>query len=524
MSKIISNVFNVIKNNLTVFLLFFVWLVVTIFNLRIYWMLVDDGGNIVFSRTLFEKISSLNIMGFASQLLESVGRFRPVYWLYQMTVWIIGRNSYQFQHFAHMLVIGLTVLFIYLIIRELTKSKIVSFFGALTYLLIPINSENIFRLGPQEPLMVLFLSVLFYLIVKNKKVFLACIILFLAVFTKETSVALLPVLFFHYFYGKNNKLINNRKQGFYLLITICVSAILIILIIFLIRNGYSTNYYFDLHMLIGNLVVYLKDLSKNTLFIFPVFFVIFCLRIICNLFKKQNIFFTKLDFFEFLFGLGFICFLFIQLPWKYALTRYLMPAIFFLIIFLCLEIYQDLILLSNVKLINNHRLVFIPLIVIGVYVCLVWGFQLVFNETSSISYEATFKQMASYPKNTILLMNLPRGEGTIELVYETQIELSEFWNRDDLKVDYLDLHNLPSNNFVIVDFGQSLNDKSNPLYKNKLTVIENTSKALIITTPWELVKQSTKKLFNLLIYKKQFTSDGLYTYYYYRSNWYFYDK
>jgi hypothetical protein len=184
-------------------------------------------------------------------------------------------------------------------------------------------------------------------------------------------------------------------------------------------------------------------------------------------------------------------------------------------------------LLSKIRLINNNKRILIPFVaVIFAYICLLWGFQLVFNEMSSVSYYGAFRKMASYPENTVLFMNMKKSEGTVELVYETQIQLSEFWNRNDLKVSYLDLQNLPQSSYLIVDSDQFPRaytlDELNSVFKNKPTIIKNVTRGLVITTPLELIKQSVKKLANLLINKKQFTSDGLYTYYYNFNNWYFY--
>jgi len=520
-----NKIFNFFKVNLAILLMVSAWIIVTIFNLRIYWMLVDDGWDVVFSRTLFEKISKFNFAGFFSQLviLENEGRFRPVYWFYQTTVWIIGKDSPQFQHFAHMLVIGLTVFVIYLIMNELTRSKLVSFFGSISYLLIPTNTENIFRLGPQEPLLVLFLSLIFYLLISNKKVFLSCLILVLCIFTKETSVAILPVLFLYYFLGKNQKFIKNKKQGFYLWFFVCISSMLLILVTSLTRSGYATNYYFSLPMILYNLTIYLKALSKDTLFVFPIFFMIFCLRITLGLFKKKNILPTKLDFFEFLFSLGFICFLLIQLPWKYPIPRYLMPGVFFVIIFLYLEIYRDIILLTKINLIkNNKRILLVSLIIVATCICFLWGFQLISKEASSVSYYEAFNKMAGYPINTTILINTPKGENS----YEIQIQLSEFWNRTDLKVGCLDLQNLPEGNYVVVDADQLLrnypHNKLNSLFQNEPETIKNFSRVLLITTPSDLIEQSIKKLADYLINRKPFTSTVLYTYYYNYNNWYFY--
>jgi hypothetical protein len=524
-----KKILGLIKGNVEFVAMFAIWVIVTVQNMNIYWMLVDDGVSVVFSKTLFEKFMNLNLVGIASQLFEDGSRFRPFYWIYNMAVWLIGGSSFQIHHLVHMLIVGATMLFIYLIIRELTHSRTISSFGALTYLLTPLNTENIFRLGPQEPLMVLLISISFYLLIKSKKVFVSCLLLTLAVFTKETSMALLPVLLFYYFYGKKVKLIKNNKQGFYLWIVISISAIIVILATFLRRNGYSTNYYFDLPMLIGNLTVYIKDLSKNFIYLFPSFFIIYCLRTLIVFIKTKKFLLTKLDLFEFTFLFGFVCFLLIQLPWKYAMTRYLMPTSFFLIVFSSIEAFQIFEMLKVQILFRKYVKIASSIsVVLYVYICLIWFSQLIFKEMSSVSFYEAFKKMSTLPENSDILMNMPEGEGTVELVYETNLHLSEFWGRKDLSADYLNIQNLPKKNYVIVDSDQLprnySKDKLNLVFGAPTTTMISTSKGLVITTPLEMIKQIVKKTFNYLLYKEKITSDGLYTYYYYYNNWYFYNE
>jgi hypothetical protein len=492
-------------------------------------MLVDDGWDVVFSRTLFEKLSVFNFIGFGSQLLENGGRFRPVYWLYHTAVWFIGRNSYQFHHLAHMLVIGVSMLFIYLIVKELTNSKWASFFAALFYLLVPLNTENVFRLGPQEPLLAMFLGILFYLLIKNEKILLSCIIVFFAIFTKETSVALLPVLLIYFIYSRKGGFVKNKNQGYYLWITICVASILLVLITFLRRGGYSTYYYLDFPMVVGNLIVYFKELTNNTFLVFPVIPAIYLIRIGARLIGKRKVFNLKLDLFQLLFFAGFLCFIVLQLPWRYSLSRYLMPAGLFLILFSFIEINEDIKLLGNINFVKIHKRIFtLALSSLVFYVFLIWGLDFVFKATSGISYLEAFARMASYPKDTILLMNMQKGDSTIELVVETQIHLSEFWNRGDIMVEYLDLQQLPKGKYVIVDSNQFpraySQDSLNLMFKNMSNSIEKTSMRVVLTTPLGLIKQSAKKLFGLLVYKKELLPDGIYTYYYNYNNWYFFNE
>lgn len=519
----------ILKNSWDSVILFITWLVISIFNLNGYWLLVDDGEGIVFVRTLVEKIFRLNIYGFVSMLFETNGRFRPVYWVYQMIVWLIGGNSYQFHHFAHMVVIGLGMLFVYLIIKELTKSKLLSFFGSLFFLLSPLNTENIFRLGPQEPLLVVFIGLIFLLLIQNKKFFLPSLVLVMAIFTKETSVALFPIVVFYYFYVRNSKIIKNKKQAKYLIVAAFFAAFCLILITLLRRGGYSTNYSINFGMMMGNLVEYLKELTKNMPFIFPLVPLIYIVRIVVKYFRKRRFIDSQEDLFEFIFFAGFLIFLGIQLPWKYTLVRYLMPTGFFLITFSFIEIYQDFIVIKNIKFIKKYKKILVtPLTLFCFYVFSLMAFDLVSKTVSTVNNYNAFKKMADYPKNVILLLNMKKTESTVELVYETKIHLSEFWDRGDIKVEYLDMQNLPSGKYVIVDSEQFLRevprDILNKKFNNKYVYLENNQERLIITTPVELIKQGVKKIMLLILYKKPLTSDGIYTYFHGHNSWYFFNE
>lgn len=505
------------------------WIPITFYNTKIYWMFVDDGWDVVFARTLFEKLSHLNIVGFVSQLFETGGRFRPVYWFYHTWVWLIGENSFQFQHFAHMIVIGVAILFIYLTLHELTKSKTISLLGSLFYFFVPLNTENIMRLGPQEPLIAMFFAVFFYLLVKTKKVFLPCLMIVLAVFTKETALALLPVFLFYYLYQKNNSAKKEASISLKFLITITASSVAMVLITFLRRSGYSTNYSFDVQMMVENLFIYFKELSIGTSMIFPIIPGIYLLRTLYKLIKKKKLFETKIDMFEFIFLGGFLCFLAIQLPWAYALTRYLMPAILLLTLFMFLEVHTIVQLIKKLKFVDKHKKVVVVLSLIAAFYTLsLWGLDVVLKERSSISTQEVFKKLAKLPENTILLMNMPEGEGTVELVDEMQIHMSEFWKRGDVKSDYLDLKNLPKDNYIVIDSSQFPKKyEKEELFKvfgKEYFSSEKSADRLVFTTPLELIKQSVKKLTRLVVNGEKFNSEGIYTYYHSSSDWYFYKK
>lgn len=509
--------------------LFAAWLPITFYNTKIYWMLVDDGYDVVFSRTLFEKLTSLNIAGFFSQLLEAGGRFRPVYWIYHMLVWVIGRNSFQFHHLVHMLVIGLTIYFIYRILHKLTESKTISFFGAITYLLIPINSENILRLGPQEPLVALFLSIFFYLIIEGKRKILPILFLFLAIFTKETSVAILPVVILYYLLSKTIKSSKIKTLSIYSVVSVCVFSLLIILITAINRSGYSTNYRLDSTLIIGNFTRYVKEMSIGTLYILPLMSVSYLSRNLYSYIKSKKFFLKKVDLFETLFLFGFISFFLVQLPWKYVIMRYLMPTMFFVIIFVFLEIYQLGYVIGNFWPIKLYKKQISTLLIgIGFFMFAIWGVQLLDKQISNISHYSMFREMSKLPKNTVVFMNMVEGESTVELVYETQVILDEFWERPDIKVEYLDLQKIPESRYSLVDsdifYRKYTKEEIDSFYIEPSAQTNIKTRSFILTTPPELVKQTVKKMFKLVFYKDKPTFDGIYTFYYYDVHWYFYNE
>ena len=518
-----------LKNKWPILTIVAFWLPITFYNTKIYWMLVDDGGDVVFARTLFEKFSHLYIGQFISQLLETGGRFRPIYWFYHTWVWLIGGNSFQFQHFAHMIVIGITVLFIYLIVHEISKSKVLALFASFFYFFVPLNTENIMRLGPQEPLMAMFFAIFFYLVIKTKKIFLSSLMLALAVFTKETALAILPIIFIYYLYEKKNSSNKDLKISFRLLFTVGTSALIMILITFLRRSGYSTNYSFDAQMIMKNIIVYFRELTIGTSGIFPFVPSLYLLRNVRKIIRKQQFFETRIDLFEFLFFGAFLCFLVIQLPWAYALTRYLMPAILFLTLFMFLEIYQNILILRKFNFVKKHSKSFTILSILLVfYTMSLWWLDVVLKESSSASYQNVYQEISKVPQNTVILMNMAEGESTMELVYEIQVILNEFWDRRDIRSEYLDMDNLPDEKYIIIDSAQFIRkypkEELIRAFGKEFYSTENVSRRLVLTTPLELIKQSLKKVINAILYKKEFSPEGIYTYYQSYSNWYFFNE
>lgn len=519
-----KNILKHLKKYWPFLVLLAVWIPITYYNTKIYWMLVDDGYDVVFSRKLFESLSHLNIFGFVSQIFESGGRFRPVYWIYQLLEWLIGRNSFQIHHLVHMVVIGLTVYFLYQILSKLTKSKIFSLFGALTYLLIPINSENIIRLGPQEPLVALFLSIYFYLLIEDKHKILPIVFLFLSVFTKETVVAILPIVILYYLLSTGDKTLKTKIPPIYSLVSVFVFSLLLTAVTTMNRSGYSTNYIFEANVIFHNLSVFIREISLHTFYLFPLVSLIYLGKLVVRCFKKQKIFEDKFDLFEAIFFLGFVAFIVIQLPWKFDLTRYLMPSMLFLITFVFIEIHNILEKMRKTRFISNHeRILKIAAIVASVYAFSVWGITLLSKEMNFISYKSLISRLAKLPKDSIILVNTFEGPASEEIVSEISIHLSEFWDRKDIRVQYLDISRLPPTNYVVLYTNRIPPKYSEQeltgVFGDKLDAIENSSREVVITTPLELIKKASVKTIKLIIKGEPFTAEGIYTFYYNNTYW-----
>ncbi len=504
-------------------IIFLVWTTVSIFNVKIYWALIDDGWEVTFAKNLFDKLTTLNLSGFASTLSEGDGRLRIVFWIYRIFLWIIGGHNPQIYHLANMLVIGATVLYIYLVVEKITKSKILSIFGAIFYLIIPTNTENIIRIGTAEPLLVLLLSMVFYLMVQNRKILLSCIFLLLAIFSKETAVfALFPVIFTYYILSKKYKFVKNKKLSFVLWLCVAVSVILVVVISLLQRRGYSTNYVFDLPMFAGNLLIYIKDLTKNTLFVLPILFATFYSKLIYDIFKNKKFNLSETDFFELIFSLGFICFLIVQLPWKYAVSRYLMPEVYFAIVFMTIEIYRIYQYFNKTKLFNRKRWILSLFYSVLIISFLSWGYRLIVSEREVQSNYLAFKNMSKFPKGTTLLLNITNGG---EFEEEIKTQLNEFWGRRDMNVGVLDLSKKLPDNYIVINSNQWQGSCSRKELESKYKNISNVvteHQYLVIATPDEAVRCFVKTVAPFLIERKSSGFCNLYSYLQVQNSWEFY--
>jgi hypothetical protein len=245
--------------------------------------------------------------------------------------------------------------------------------------------------------------------------------------------------------------------------------------------------------------------------------------------KKQGISFVE----ESIFLILAIALLVVQSPWIFVLSRYLMPITAGLAVFMGIELGQGIACLPKHKSLF-WQLAFI--IFVGYFaISSVGGIVKIYKQGERFVFTTNFiQELFSYlsknvPKNGVVLYNFLKGDSTEELVVETGMHLQLLYNRPDITVSYLDLDSLPKVHYLVVgtpaireQYPRELVEKSLRNYKKEEDIVHE-KRFLVITTPYNLIKQVIKKTAQLIINKKPLNSDGIYTYYVLRDYWYKYD-
>lgn len=300
--------------------------------------LVDDGQVLVQSSSYLEDcFLHLKCSKFVDQTFElGTNRFRPSYWLINNTTYEIFRNDAQLHHLFRVYVVGLVLaLLLTLILLDLKVGWIFTLTAVLAFITNYSFTENIIRLGTNEPYQVIFLAIfsLFYLnrerIEKRSKNYLSLLLVLLiwTILIKENNIAVLPVILATEF------VFNKPKLSVKAFILTAVPSLIFFLGTFLTKRlpstisvdipVYTSNYIAHPLTILGNSINHIRLLLnsmspflKLSLFFFPLLFVVKTLR---KLLKVKKFFYWTF------FGLSFTAILF---PWRYVLERYQLVAIF----------------------------------------------------------------------------------------------------------------------------------------------------------------------------------------------------
>lgn len=468
-------------------------------KINFHW--IDDGWMLEVSQRMLTSLNTLNLYELKNILVEgNIGRFRPVFWLWKsITFSFAGYSAHLHYLFRHLLFLGIAIL-IYKTVCYYTKDKISSFFAGSLFLLSPLNTENLFRLGPQEPLLGFLIMLSLFVTLVYKKPLLGVFFYALALLSKETSIAFVAALTVYYMidYYVNKK---GNKEIYVLLKYTFFLSILMLTFTQLIRSGYSTNYEFSILDSAMRFGVYF-NISKVQIPLLTIMMATFIMRWVCRI-TQQNKNATSIDVIEILFAGLFVFYLAIQSPWIWVMERYMLPAVIGAVVFIGIEF-------SNVK-----KIIYDKYPVITIFILMILGLSYanyiykniieITNYGRKVSHstnnvQSLFKHLA---ENSIyyekVYYNLKKSDATQEHVKESIRQIKNNYDRPNIDIKYLEDYSDINDKSLIVD-GSGLIPKyyekdalSDLLIGYEKVSIVNEGSTLVILEPIDLFKQLGRK-------------------------------
>lgn len=530
-SKIVSQpVINFFKKNfevITIFLLAFIVFIQT-FALNFSW--IDDGWSILVAKNLINDIKNFDLYSIAGRIFETnIGRFRPIYWLWQTLVYMIGGQSSGLHYFLHFILVFLILSIIYKITYHYSKSWQFSFLSSFIFLLFPVNAENWVRLGPAEPLMLLFtLLGLFYFFVKNS--YKVSILFFtLSFFTKETALAALPAVFL-YFILKRLIYKKRNNNDINLSIKLIIIAGISLFISFINKKGYSNSYVVDIPTIIYNFKLYLNVVLSN----FKPYYLLLFSFVLINIRPIVNFRFKKIKEYEIIklmFLALFLSFILIQSPWAWVLNRYLLPATAFASIYIGLELAS---ICQNLK--KNKYILYLFNMIIVLYFSIFFFYSLI-NLNQNIVRQKHLTQnlymifssiSKNIPEGGKVYFNFENNDATFEPLFEADLHFKLFHNRQDILVDFLENKKPKETNYLVVSsslhpLGTFMYLKDKDITKDKkireVTNLTKESSFVVVSDFGTVAKQLVKKVYNYLKNQEKIDGSGIYTEYLLRDTW-----
>ncbi len=490
------------KNKLIFIIIFLICFFILLPSFFLPWSLIDDGVSVLNAQKILDGLKTLNFNLVSSVLWESeVGRFRPVYWLYNFLTYILGGKNPFIYHLLRYLNLALAASLVFAIARKISGSMRAGLLSFLFFTISFLTFENWYRLGPQEPLATLFLGLAFYLILTKKTTFAFWPLLFLF-FLKETNVVVLIAIVF--------LMVLNRRAGILkptdlkkLLMQTDLLALITVGLVFLVKSGgsYSGYYQFGIRTWVNNLFLYLSYM-RTYLGYLPLIALLSFL-----VFKKG-----KEEFF-WLANILIMSFVFLAalLPWSFPLGRYLLPTMFFLAIFLGVELDKILRVLKDYPWVRLVIVFYFAGILIQNVVIMAGTFYDYF-EREKINSELISYLASSVPDGGTVYLNLISGDSTIEYYEEAKMHLNQFYRRSDIKLSYLkDTNQLKAGDLIVEGY---LKPNLTTLPKNILLVkpFEKNFKTLIVTTPVGFLKRMARWGINIAKGNTK-VPDGIYTFY-----------
>jgi hypothetical protein len=267
---------------------------------------------------------------------KQAGRFRPVYWLYFTVVYALA-GYHPFWFFLGNLFIFFILIFeLRLILKDMGFAEWQIFTTSLIFIFTMPVIENFYTLSKGEPLQLIFVlaSVIFGQKIKSQNssqwlaAGLASLSFLFAVMVKETAIVMLPVTFLwlvYTFFPKKDALRQERKS----LVVLLSAEAAAVMIYFIFRHfsgaapllggTYSDHYLVDLSSLLQKVLRWATQFAFYFHYLLPFITIVLLLIIFKHPIEKQ----ARFNFYRW--GVWWLFWYGILIPWEYAELYYLLP-------------------------------------------------------------------------------------------------------------------------------------------------------------------------------------------------------
>ena len=131
------------------------------------------------------------------------GLYRPLTQFSFGLNFLISSSPFGF-HFVNVLLHILNSFLVFLFLKRFSSNNHFSFIAALLFLVLPIHVEAVTSIVGRAELLSFFFGILTLLLWSNSKYLLSAVTLFLAILSKETAIAIMPIVFLlNWHYRKN---------------------------------------------------------------------------------------------------------------------------------------------------------------------------------------------------------------------------------------------------------------------------------------------------------------------------------
>lgn len=406
--------------------------------------LIDDGQQIKYGEFLRKCFTEDGCGGFKSEILaKSVGTSRMGHWLIQGAIYQGSLVNARYQHELRIYGVGLILVSLLVLSAQSAGSNaIATILGATVFVTNYSFSENIIRLGPNEPYLVVFLGIFSLLFLNIQRLYnrqkllaiftlVTTLIYFLLI--KEVSIAILPTIIII------GMLFPKTLSKKVLIAVVIISGVVYVLAKYLLRGlvpeadlTYVNEYKLDLLFIFQNTKHYLVLLSNSLSPFFKIFIIIAPFILVYKKFRQKI-----LDKHLVYWLLVFVSFTAIMFPWGYVLDRYLLPSIYAFSIIVSIMISKIIEQLENITTFSERgKLIFQSVVIVALSNMYFRGAPI--NIAKTINYRDWYIAFTQFEadqvssivkyKEDVVYINAKDIIANSEVVYEIPLHLKYFYD------------------------------------------------------------------------------------------------